>query len=378
MNILMVLKDSSGFPPEARVEAEARSLSRAGHRVHLLCALREGQEAYEYINGAEVMRVALPSSMTGKASQLLLKAGISGWRNPYWLNKIREATESVEADVLHIHDLPLVATGLEAARSYDIPLVADLHELYPDAIKTYYLGWPGQTISTLGRWTRREKQALEESTVAITISEGARDYYERKYRLRRPPEVVSNYVDLERWDSLPIEDIGIGEGPWVMYEGSYNPSRGMDTLLRAMHDVPEAKLLLIGSYPPNIVSRAHCTGWVDDSTFPSYFAKASVLVHPVKVMNPQIDYCCPHKIFEYMASGKPIVASDAYSFKDYIYGVNAGVLFRSGDHRELAAGITLMLKHGERHGHNGRRAVEERFNWESQGKKLVEIYSKLR
>lgn len=390
MNILMVLGDSSGFPPDIRIEKEAKSLIRAGHKVSLLCLkTKEKFLGKEKVDGIDVYRIEQPKLIVSGLGNIVLKAGLSSAVSPYWYGEIDRMRIITEANVLHIHDLPLVDTGLELARLYGLSLVADLHELYPDAIKAYYPWVKGRAINFIGRWEAREKRALEEADTAITISEPARDYYTKKYKLARQPVVVENFVDLHRWDSLSRDKTELKPRKWIMYAGSYNFTRGIDLLVTAMGQIvsaePDAHLLLIGSHPMNILlarvplslaKHISSTGWVDDDLFPSFFAHASVLVHPIRNINPQIDFCCPHKLFEYMASGVPVVATHTRSFEDYILDSGSGFLFDSGDASDLADAILAAMTKPE-YGAKGRRAVEEKYNWDISGQKLIEVYKKL-
>jgi len=415
MNTLMVLGDRCGFPPDIRIEKEARSLIKAGHRVSLLCLKAEGKDApSEVVDGVHVLRVKQPPLVFGRMETLARRAGIGSSLSPYWADMIAKAALVVLANVLHIHDLPMFDNGLVAARELDIPIIADLHELYPEMLKAYFPFWKGRAIYHAGRWHQKELRCFREATEVITISEPAADYQERKHGRR--PVVVGNQVDLEYFDSLPIDEeiVHSWDGDFVvMYLGSYGAHRGLDVLVKAFTElvrkVPEARLVLVGEHPQSLKwsvptevnKRIVITGWVDDALFPSYMQAASVLVHPIRSLghSPQIEFCCPHKVFDYMAAGKPIVATVTVSLKDYIglpfsslpeqfrymgfgdeHAGQAGFLFTSGCWKCLAD--DLLRLHRDRgarseFGQNGRRAVETRFNWEIESQKLLQVYDRI-
>jgi len=391
MNILMVMWDSSGYPPDPRVTKEAKTLTAAGHKVSLLCIKKPYQLPEETINGIRVRRIVLPPEKLKGIGQKLVRLGISSRTHPYWAKAMEQAAVDFKADILHCHDLRPVDSAMTIARKHTcLHVIADLHEMYPEAIKYYYPSWKGQMICTLGQWVNRERRALEYSDAAITISQQAKTHYYQK-RFGAFPHVIRNTVDLEEFDALTSQPpaITLPGKPIIMYEGSYNRRRGIDVLARAFSRVrseTDCCLLLAGAIPetkirPLVDERFHkdiiFTGNLPPESIPPLLKRATVLVHPILNTSPQTDYCCPHKIFEYMAAGKPVVASNTRSFEEYIHSTGAGLLAKAGDPRDLARAILQVLQHPADYGSNGRYAVERHYNWSTDSKRLLRLYSTL-
>jgi len=67
-------------------------------------------------------------------------------------------------------------------------------------------------------------------------------------------------------------------------------------------------------------------------------------------------------------------------WKEIVEGNECGLMVNSLDLKEIAKAIEYLLEHPEerkRMGESGRRGVEEKYNWEREGEKLLELYEKL-
>ena len=88
----------------------------------------------------------------------------------------------------------------------------------------------------------------------------------------------------------------------------------------------------------------------------------------------------PNKMFEYMSAGIPVIASDFPLWREIIQGNNCGLLVDPLDPAAIAKAIDYLVENpreAQRMGENGRRAVEVRYNWESEEKKLLRFYDKI-
>jgi len=89
----------------------------------------------------------------------------------------------------------------------------------------------------------------------------------------------------------------------------------------------------------------------------------------------------PNKLFEYMASGKPVVASNFPEMRRIIEEGRCGLLVDPTDPGDIARAVLYLLEHpqeAEEMGRRGRKLVEERYNWEDMEKALGEVYARLR
>jgi glycosyltransferase involved in cell wall biosynthesis len=85
-------------------------------------------------------------------------------------------------------------------------------------------------------------------------------------------------------------------------------------------------------------------------------------------------------MFEYMASSLPIIASDFPLWRSIIEKAQCGICVDPLDPYAISEAINWILSHpSEAHlmGQNGLRAVQEKYNWEQEEKKLLALYSTL-
>ena len=96
---------------------------------------------------------------------------------------------------------------------------------------------------------------------------------------------------------------------------------------------------------------------------------------------PRYIHAVPIKLFEYMACGKPVVASNFPEIARVVKEADCGILVDPTDVDEIVDAILYLLEHPEeakRMGENGRRAVEEKYSWDKMEEKLLELYGRLK
>jgi glycosyltransferase involved in cell wall biosynthesis len=205
------------------------------------------------------------------------------------------------------------------ARLLGVPLVADVDSSIPDQLR--YSGF-----ATRGPlpWLAEalERHALRHAAAAVTVCTSLTDGVRRRapglavFQVEDPPLVDRRTPpDAEAVAALRRE-LALADGPVVLYSGNFEPYQGVELLLDAMPQVPLAQFLFMGGRPPEVErlraraseigtrSRAFFSGTRPPSELPVFLALADVLCSPrVKGENT------PFKLYTYLASGKPIVAT---------------------------------------------------------------------
>lgn len=85
----------------------------------------------------------------------------------------------------------------------------------------------------------------------------------------------------------------------------------------------------------------------------------------------------PTKMFEYFAAGIPCICSDIPILQGFIDDTHAGICVPVRDVNALREAIVKLLTDRElaqEMGRNGRRAVEEKYNWDHEAEKLIDFY----
>ncbi|MBM3287384.1 MAG: glycosyltransferase family 4 protein [Candidatus Eisenbacteria bacterium] len=384
------------FPPDPRVSNEARSLAGAGYEVHILC-LRHGREQPEIEDwrGITLHRLLMPRWFYRKASALSLDLPAYRWA-------LRGALDSLMKrsgiEILHLHDLPMVAEGLRAGRKAGVPVVADLHENWPAALATYGYArrFPGRILISPSRWAEHERRALPHAERVIVVVEEARDRLIGMGIRSDRIEVVQNTVDEDEFDGFGIDPRIVERfaGRFVVsYLGGFERHRGIETAVRAMpallRAVPDALLLLVGTGSTESQLRAEAErlgvarsvafeGWQPFERFPSYISASAACLIP-HLRNDHTDTTIPHKLFHYMLLGRPVLVSDCRPLRRIVEECRAGIVVPSGDPAALAEAAARLADPSARAalGEAGREAVRRKYNWSLDGGRLVALYREL-
>ena len=403
MKICMLLE--SNFPPDIRVEKEIKALKKAGHQIYVISLNENGSKLIEDWNGVTIIRISLPRNILSRISRF---ARFNLFHeNSFWGKEVEKIVNKYSIEVLHVHDLPLVKTALSISKRNHIPLIADLHENYPEALRVWrhtdmeltekFLS----TFSPIFLWKRTEKSVLKEVDEIIAVVEEGKDHYINECDISpNKITVVMNTEDIDVFNNIPIDSSIIAEYNdefVISYIGGFGPHRGIDTAMKSiskvLNEIPNAKLLLVGGKGSkkhekelnqiykelNIRNHVEFTGWVDFSLVPSYIAISDICLVPHNASG-HTNTTIPHKIFQYMAKGKPVIVTDCKPLKRIVEECNCGIVVPSGDYNKLAEAIIKLYKdkeYAKKLGDNGKKAVEEKYNWKNEAMKLCALYGDL-
>jgi glycosyltransferase involved in cell wall biosynthesis len=208
--------------------------------------------------------------------------------------------------------------------------------------------------------------------------------------------VMPNGVDTQLFrpqnDTQTVRaSLGLDGQPVVSFVGSFQLWHGIEQLVesfaRVLHEVPQARLLLVGDGParPNVedavrrlglASNVTITGLVPQAKIPEILAAVDVAVIPYPRLPKEL-WFSPLKLYEYMAAGKAIVASASGQITEVVQdGIN-GLLVSPGDVDEFAQAIARLLKNPaelEWLGKNARRQAVERHSWDEYIHRLEHVY----
>lgn len=397
---------NSIFPPDIRVEKEARTLIKEGHEVFIISKWREGMRFTEKFDDITIKRI---NTYVGNFKKYIYfgKRAIN-FIHVTWDHHIRSFISENDIDVIHVHDLPLAKTCYLIAKENNIPLIVDLHENYPKAVKEYYKNNSlfKQILNYLiippSRYTKLSKKILPNVDHIITVVEEAKSEYLLLYGvLERNITVIMNTEDLISFNEIEISDEVIEKYQKsynISYIGGFGPHRGIDTAIQMMPDVvriiPNAKLLLIGGKEPSnyvnsmkelcrelkIESNVEFINWIDFKLVPSFIATSSICLIPHHASG-HTNSTVPHKLFQYMALKKPIITTDCIPLKRIVETTNSGIVIKSGDAKEMANAVIKLYQNQDlasQFGINGSKSVENQYNWEIESKKLIQIYEKIK
>jgi glycosyltransferase involved in cell wall biosynthesis len=347
---------------------QARTLARAGYKVVLIAQHNRD----EMVDGVKI--VALPKPRNRFARMFGLT-----WR-AFHLS-LRE-----RADVYHFHDPELLPIGVLLKVFTRAKVVYDVHEDVPEQILTKH--WiPCLLRRPLARVINAFEKLLARALDAVVVAtEGIAEKF-----AQLKPIVIHNYPDLGMLLN-PSTRHGEGKEKVLVYVGGISKIRGAIEMVRALENLNSAwdvRLDLIGKFePPELeqelqglpgYQRVRFFGWLPWEEAWHHAQSAIVglvLFHPA----PNHEKALPNKLFEYMAAGFPVVASNFPLWKEIVEGNRCGITVDPLDPKAIAQAIEYLLTHPEearQMGENGRRAVEEKYNWEKEAEKLLALYKEL-
>jgi glycosyltransferase involved in cell wall biosynthesis len=362
------------------VLALARALTGLGHRVDLL-TYPQGEPVS--VPGLRHLRsLKLPVGRV-RAGPSLAKLVLDG---PFALEAFARMALG-GYDVVHaVEEAAHLAAPL--ARLLRLPLVMDVDSSIPDQLRESGFARRGPLL-----WAAEalERHALRRAAAVITVCTSLTDGVRARapqapvFQIEDPPLGAADPPDAATVEALRAS-LGLGPGPVVLYSGNFEPYQGVELLVDAAADVPEARFLFMGGEPDQVEAlraRAAAAGTAARVVFsgkrsplelPAFLALADVLVSPRRQ-----GVNTPFKVYTYMASGKPLVASRIPTHTQLLDDSLAFLVDPTP--AGLAAGIREALSRpaeARARAERGRALVEREYSPARFSEKVARAYASLR
>jgi len=278
---------------------------------------------------------------------------------------VRQAARNAPADLFMTRDITIASALVHRC----LPTVLEIHKA-PE------------------RWSLRllrRVAANRHLRVLVTLTEALRQILETRGVAAPTTRVLHDGVDVSRYDCAPDRPWK-GDLPVVLYAGHLFPEKGIDTLVEAAkrlrgrvavkiaggmpHHVAEWRARVAASGPENVEFLGH----LPPDRMPSLQKAADVLVLPNSASHAHsASYTSPMKLFEYMAAGRPIVASDVPAIREVLQHDRNAWLVAPDDPGALAAGIQALLLDralGDRL-RSAARADVGQYSWTERAERIV-------
>ena len=320
---------------------------------------------------------------------------------------IQMNADEVDADIVHCHTWYAQFAGIVAKLCYGIPLVITTHSLEPlRPWKREQLG-RGYDASS---WV--EKTAIEMADAIIAVSEETKVDVLNNFNVdKEKVKVIYNGINLQEYvvtDKVStLEKYGIDQSkPFVLFVGRITRQKGIIHLVNAVKYIdPDTQIVLCAGAPdtPEIAKE------MEDSVSAVKLERDNVIWIDVMLDKAEVIqlyshadvFCCPsiYEPFgiiniEAMACETAVVASAVGGIKEVVVHGETGILvpleqqkeapFEPVDadkfSRDLAEGVNQLIADKEltnKMAKNGRRRVEETFDWIAIAKQVEDLYKSL-
>jgi glycosyltransferase involved in cell wall biosynthesis len=301
---------------------------------------------------------------------------------------VLDASLLIAPDVVLTRDLGAAALLLTLPRGVRPVVVYESHGYAPSEAADRHARLSGAAPASAAKRARldaRERRVWREADGYATITAALAAELADRFG-PRDVAVVPDGVALDE-ACTPAPRVSSGAST-VVYAGHLYPWKGVGTLLDALPLLPGVQATVVGGHPKEpdlerlqdraaqlgVGDRVRFTGLVEPPCVAALLGEADVLVLPNVQTTISAAYTSPLKLFEYMAAGRPIVASDLPALREVVDEESA-VLVEPGRPDALAAGIARLLDDrglGHRLAARARLLVEE-YSWAKRAERLERL-----
>jgi len=346
-------------------QKECISLQENGYDVSFLIADGFGDEIQKNINIYDI----------GKASNKFSRMFLS-------VPKMLKKALVLKQDLYHFHDPELIPIGL-ILKLFGKKVIYDIHEDVPvDIMTKEWISEPlRKIIATVFKIF--ENRSLKFFDATITVAEHMNVRY-KKYN--NYAYIVRNFPLLSEF---PDEVASFeNRNKQICYVGSITAVRGAFAMVRAAEDL-KYPFFLGGDIRGEQLKKdlelekgwnnINYIGRLSRSQVADIMSKSMIGLALIQ-NDDNLANGYPVKLFEYMASGLPVIVSDFPKWREIVESTKSGIVVDQFNKDEIVTAIKKIIEDvalAEEYGKNGRNAVETLYSWNAEEKVLLEVYEKL-
>ena len=308
------------------------------------------------------------------------------YRITAFAHKAYKKALQVDADIYQLHDPELLPYAIKLKKKGK-RVVFDSHENYVEqfAVKPYI---HGNVSKLLSRWYKWYSERIIRKIDGITYP--VDDEYYRSIARIVPHSSVTNNVP---WLSETYDEYNSSkehEDNVVCYAGGCDKARGIEQMVKGCYKA-NVKLYLAGKFTSDEYRRHveqmpeySCVkyfGLLDHDKVVELYQKSSIglclLLDEGQYYKAQN---LATKVYEYMAMGLPVIASDSEYNKRIFSELDIGLCVNPMDTDSVASSISSLIRDKKRcktMGENGRKAIKKRFNWDKEQYNLLKLYQEI-
>jgi len=360
-----------------------RGLVDAKYEVHLITPNDGLLPVEDTIEGARVTRIT-----QDLAQNFLARAAHFGRSILAHL-----ALHSADYNAIHYRN---VWDGLHIAQNkkrFGYKTIFEVNGLPSIELKYHY---PGLDPGLLSKIKEQEIATLHLSDAIICPSRVTRDYIASLGINRNRVTVIPNGVSASDFSPSPLP-AREGRTPVMLYIGTLADWQGLEIVIKALPKILEqqaVRLQIVGrgrSRQRKLLAKQIRKLGIEEHIIvqpavphheiPALISQSDICVAPLGLNDRNVTQgACPIKILEYMASARPLLASNMPIVRELVREDVDGLLFSPNDPDDLARqALTLLndIELSKRLSETASKRALTKFTWHESQKKLVKAYEKL-
>jgi glycosyltransferase involved in cell wall biosynthesis len=382
------------FTNDARVLKEAETLQYNNYQVTVFALHLPGVTKKKEVMNTGVKVVRIPRSplsglykskaTTGPINKISFTNKILTILSRLWAHILflRLLIKS-KPDAIHAHDVNTLATAWLAAKISRAFLVYDAHEI--STAREGYASYR-KIVGCI------EKYLITKVSAVITTNDTRAKFLIRAYGISQPL-VIQNWPKyIKTRNNQKIRNfLNLKENwPIVLYQGGLQQGRGLNHLIEAAASIPKIYFVFIGSgriekslkelsVKFGMKNKVYFIPKVSLNELPIYTSSANIGIQPIE------NTCFNHfsadsnKVFEYIMSGIPIIASNLPEIRKLIKKYPVGLLFKQGVVEDLVKAINSLVNDNSKYNRfvKNTKKAKQNLCWERQQNSLVNLYNQL-
>jgi glycosyltransferase involved in cell wall biosynthesis len=388
MKILLL---SQWYPPEPMklLSDMAESLVAIGHEVTVLTGFpnwpsgkiypgyRQRLVQRETVNGVHIIRIPLYPDHSGnrlkRAANFLSFALSATTLGPF---------VAPHVDVMHVIHPP-ITVGIPAwviSRLRGFPFTMEVNDMWPENLRATGMVSNERLLSAIGSFAR---WVYSKAALVRVVSPGFRLNLLDKGVPDEKIRVISNWVDTEYYKPVAssqeiLNRFGMQGRFNILYAGTIGLAQGLEVVLdvadHLLAPLPGAQFVLAGDgveydrlrteAATRKLKNVRFLGRLPGDLMPALYACADVLMLHLRA-DPLFAITVPHKVFTYLAAGKPILVGGEGDAVSLVIGARAGIAVHPDDPEALASAVVRLhaMSPEERQamGSNGRQVACQRY-----------------
>jgi glycosyltransferase involved in cell wall biosynthesis len=346
---------------------QCRSIAANGDDLTLVVQDGQGDES---LDGFRIVDLGFPPA--GRVMRIIF----SPWR-------AYRALRRVPADIIHFHDPELLPIGFLLKKG-KCHVIYDAHEDVPrDILSKHWI--PAALRKLLAFLFEKLENGIARRLDAVVC---ATPFIARRFQPVNPNSIVVNNFPIA--EEFQPENEARPFSRTVCYIGGITRVRGISELIEALGILRDVTLVMCGPFESKAYEEELMSlpGWknvdyrgVVGRNEVSMIMAGSALGAVTFLPTPNHVNAQPNKMFEYMAAGLPLLASDFPLWQQIVAETQSGVCVDPSSPAAIAQAIAGLLSTEElcrAKGRAGRKAIENRFNWKGESKKLLKLYGEIK